>query len=96
MRDIDRNIANELKKVQEEFIMSYKIISNQELEEFHNRIINDYDNMINEISKVISKDKDILLLKEVIEAQHEIIKKLTEKKVKNIVGGLNETTKMEL
>ena len=70
----------------EEYKMKYKIINNSELQEFHNRMIYDYDNMINDISKAVSKDKDILLLKEVIEAQHEIIQKLTEKKVEEIIS----------
>ena len=55
------------------------IVTNQELENIDYQIITDYNNIMNEISKTVSRDKDIIILKRIIEYQDNRIKELERK-----------------
>lgn len=56
------------------FKISVPIITNEELERFEYSLETDLDNIVNEISTHISRDREIILLKKVIEKQQEKIK----------------------
>lgn len=56
--------------------ISFPIITNQELETLDYQIATDYHNIINEISKTVARDKDIIILKRIIKYQDNEIKEL--------------------
>ena len=58
------------------FKISVPIITNEELEKLDYTIENDLDNIVHQISKTVSRDKDIIILKKVIEKQSKEIEKL--------------------
>lgn len=51
------------------FKISVPIITNEELERLDYTIKNDLDNIVHQISKTVSRDRDIIILKKVIEKQ---------------------------
>ena len=55
------------------------IMTNLELAELDNNIALHYNNIIHEISKTVSRDKDIIILKRIIEYQDNRIKELERK-----------------
>ena len=61
------------------FKISVPIITNEELERFEYSLETDLDNIVNEISTHISRDREIILLKKVIEKQQKEIEELKEK-----------------
>ena len=68
------------------FKISVPIITNEELEKLDYIIENDLDNIVHQISKTVSRDKDIIILKKVIEKQSKEIEGLKEdNKKKSIV-----------
>lgn len=60
----------------EELKISVPIITNQELEIFDYDIETNYQTIINQITKTISRDREIIILKRVIKKQDDKIKKL--------------------
>ena len=60
------------------FKISVPIITNEELKRFEYSLETDLDNIVNEISTHISRDREIILLKKVIEKQQKEIEKLKE------------------
>ena len=58
------------------FKISVPIITNEELEKLDYTIENDLDNIVHQISKTVSRDKDIIILKKVIEKQSKEIEEL--------------------
>ena len=60
------------------FKISVPIITNEELKRFEYSLETDLDNIVNEISTHISKDREIILLKKVIEKQQKELEKLKE------------------
>lgn len=58
------------------FKISVPIITNEELERFNNYLETDLDKIVNEISTHISRDREIILLKKVIEKQYKEIEEL--------------------
>ena len=66
------------------FKISVPIITNEELERFEYSLETDLDNIVNEISSHISRDREIILLKKVIEKQQKEIEEL--KKPKYIIN----------
>ena len=60
------------------FKISVPIITNEELERFNNYLETDLDKIVNEISTHISRDREIILLKKVIEKQSKEIEELKE------------------
>ena len=61
------------------FKISVPIITNEELKRFEYSLETDLDNIVNEISTHISRDREIILLKKVIEKQQKEIEELKEK-----------------
>ena len=51
------------------FKISVPIITNEELERFEYSLETDLDNIVHQISETVSRDKDIIILKKVIEKQ---------------------------
>lgn len=66
------------KEENEALKISVPIITNQELEELDSLIENNYESIFEKISKTVSKDRDIIILKKIIEKQHKEIKELQE------------------
>lgn len=62
------------------FKISVPIITNEELQRLDYTIKNDLDNIVHQISKTVSRDRDIIILKKVIEKQS---KKIEELKITN-------------
>ena len=60
------------------FKISVPIITNEELKRFEYSLETDLDNIVNEISTHVSRDREIILLKKVIEKQQKEIEKLKE------------------
>lgn len=58
------------------FKISVPIITNEELERLDYTIENDLDNIVNQISETVSRDRDIIILKKVIEKQSKEIEEL--------------------
>lgn len=58
------------------FKISVPIITNEELKRFEYSLETDLDNIVNEISTHISRDREIILLKKVIEKQSKEIEKI--------------------
>ena len=75
------------------FKISVPIITNEELERFEYSLETDLDNIVNEISTHISRDREIILLKKVIEKQQKEIEELKKPKY-NINCKTNEITKL--
>ena len=75
------------------FKISVPIITNEELERFEYSLETDLDNIVHQISETVSRDKDIIILKKVIEKQSKEIEEL--KKPKYIINfKTNEITKL--
>lgn len=55
--------------------ISFPIITNQELAELDNLIENNYQTIYEKISKTVSKDREIIILKRVIEKQQKELEK---------------------
>lgn len=64
------------------FKISVPIITNEELERFDYSLETDMDNIVHQISEHISRDREIILLKKVIEKQQKEIEELKEKSKK--------------
>ena len=64
------------------FKISIPIITNEELEKFNNYLETDLHNIVNEISNHISRDREIILLKKVIEKQQKEIEELKASHIK--------------
>ena len=60
------------------FKISMPIITNEELERLDYTIENDLDNIVHKISETVSRDRDIIILKKVIEKQSKEIEELKE------------------
>ena len=58
------------------FKISVPIITNEELERLDYTIESDLDNIVHQISETVSRDKDIIILKKVIEKQSKEIEEL--------------------
>ena len=58
------------------FKISMPIITNEELERLDYTIENDLDNIVHKISETVSRDRDIIILKKVIEKQSKEIEEL--------------------
>ena len=58
------------------FKISVPIITNEELERFEYSLETDLDNIVHQISETVSRDKDIIILKKVIEKQSKEIEEL--------------------
>ena len=73
------------------FKISVPIITNEELERFEYSLETDLDNIVNEISTHISRDREIILLKKVIEKQQKEIERLKDKlnKIYNEIDNKN-------
>ena len=63
------------------FKISVPIITNEELKRFEYSLETDLDNIVNEISTHISRDREIILLKKVIEKQQKEIEELKEERL---------------
>lgn len=72
------------------FKISVPIITNEELERFEYSLETDLDNILNEISTHISRDREIILLKKVIEKLRSQNKKYSELiiKLRNLSSGV--------
>lgn len=72
------------------FKISVPIITNEELERFEYSLETDLDNIVNEISTHISRDREIILLKKVIEKLRTQNKKYSELiiKLRNLSSGV--------
>ena len=80
------------------FKISVPIITNEELKRFEYSLETDLDNIVNEISTHISRDREIILLKKVIEKQQKEIEELKEEKGYHlgfIDGGIAKRYEME-
>lgn len=77
------------------FKISVPIITNDELERFNFSLETDLDNIVNQISKHISRDREIILLKKVIEKQKEKIERLNydKKFYQEVIDEVNENWK---
>lgn len=62
------------------FKISVPIITDEELKRFEFSLETDLDNIVNEISTHISRDREIILLKKVIEKQQKEIEELKKPK----------------
>lgn len=60
------------------FKISVPIITNEELEKFNNYLETNLDNIVHEISNHVSRDREIILLKKVIEKQQKELEELKE------------------
>ena len=65
------------------FKISVPIITNEELERLDYTIKNDLDNIVHQISKTVSRDRDIIILKKVIEKQSKEIEEYNTKLLSN-------------
>lgn len=72
------------------FKISVPIITNEELKRFEYSLETDLDNIVNEISTHISRDREIILLKKVIEKLRNQNKKYSELiiKLRNLSSGV--------
>ena len=61
----------------EEYKISVPLISNQELEKLKYNISTYYSDIVEKISETIAKDKDIIVLQQVIKYQDKKIKQLS-------------------
>jgi len=84
-----------LDKEDDTFKISVPIVTNEELERIDLQIDKDLDGIVHEISKTVSKDKDIIILKRIIEKQQKEIEHQKEKREnqKKELAILNEKQK---
>ena len=84
-----------LDKEDDTFKISVPIVTNEELERIDLQIDKDLDGIVHEISKTVSKDKDIIILKRTIEKQQKEIEHQKEKRAnqKKELAILNEKQK---
>lgn len=75
------------------FKISVPIFTNEELKRFEYSLETDLDNIVNEISTHISRDREIILLKKVIEKQQKEIEELKYKVKEHICIEAQEQVK---
>lgn len=74
-----------------EYKISIPVMNNFELAELDNNIVDNYNNIIQEISKAVSKDKDIIILQAIIKHQDNLIQK-QQKEIEQEKGKNKELT----
>lgn len=75
------------------FKISVPIITNEELEKFNNYLETNLDNIVHEISNHVSRDREIILLKKVIEKQQKELEELKELNNETVTQIYNRVSK---